>query len=79
MILVDSGAPLSIVNSSWLEGYLKDAKVDDKYVKRWSCARRFRLRKTVYLSKIEVTFPVVLKTDAYDFVKRKIVANLNKF
>ena len=34
MMLIDSGAPKSIVSSIWLEGYLKDTKVSDKDVKR---------------------------------------------
>ena len=30
MMLIDSGAPKSIVSNKWLEGYLKDAKVSDE-------------------------------------------------
>ena len=50
--------------------------MDEENVKRQSCARRFRLRRAVYLSEMEVTIPVVLKTDANYFVKRDIVANV---
>ena len=32
--------------------------------------------KTVYLSEVEVTFPVVMKTDKGDFVKREVVASV---
>ena len=46
-MIIDSRAPVSIVGSSWLEKYLRDAKVDDKEVKKRSCARRFILGKTV--------------------------------
>ena len=34
MMLMDSGAPKSIVSFRWFEGHLKDAKVDEKDVKR---------------------------------------------
>ena len=37
MMLIDSGAPKSIVSSRWFEGYLKDAKLDEKKVKRKGC------------------------------------------
>ena len=49
MMLIDSGAPKSIVSSRWLEGYLRDVKVSNEDIKKGSYARRFRLEKTVYL------------------------------
>ena len=70
MMLIDSGAPKFIVSSRWLEGYLRDAKVSDEDVKKRSCARRFILGKTVYLSEVEVTFPIVLKADENNIVRR---------
>ena len=73
MMLVNSGAPLSIVSSKWFEEYLKDAKVDEEDIERQSCVRRFRLGKTLYMSYMEVTFQVVMKTDC---VKRDIVSNV---
>ena len=60
MMLIDNGVTKSIVSFRWLEGYLQDAKVDEESVKRKSCARRFKIGKTVYLSKIEVTFPLAM-------------------
>ena len=53
MMLIDSGAPKSIVSSRWLEGYLRDGKVSNEDVKKGTCARRFRLGKTVYLCVVE--------------------------
>ena len=76
MILIDSGTPKSIVSSRWLNGYLRDAKVSDEDVKRTSCARHFKLGKRVYVSGVEVEFPMVLKMDENDFVKRRITANV---
>ena len=76
VMFIDSGAPKSIVSSRWLEGYLKDAKVDEENVKRKDCAKRFRMGKTVYLSKTEVTFPIVMKTENDDYVKKIVKANI---
>ena len=61
MMLIDNGALKSIVSYRWLNGYLKNAKVSEEDVKKKSCARKFRMGKTVYLSDTEVTFPIVLK------------------
>ena len=36
MMLVDCGAPKSVVNREWIEGYLKDMKVDESEIKRES-------------------------------------------
>ena len=59
-----------------MEKYVKDAKVDKEEVKRKSCVRRFRLGKTLYISNVEVSFPVVMKMDRNDFIKRDVVANV---
>ena len=40
---------------------LKDAKVDEEDIERWICVGIFRLGKTLYLSYMEVIFPVVMK------------------
>ena len=45
-------------------------------VKKKGCARRFRMGKTVYLSKEEVTFLIVMKTNEDDFLKREVVASI---
>ena len=74
MILIDSGAPKSVVSREWIEGYLKDMKVDEQEVKRKGCYRRFRMGETTYVSEIEMEYPVILKTDKGDFVKRELLA-----
>ena len=33
MMLIDSGAPKSVVSSGWIEGYFKDMKVEVKEIK----------------------------------------------
>ena len=69
MMVIDSGAPVSLVSSAWLENYLKEAKVDDEEVEKSSSNRRFRLGKTLYISVEKVKFPVVMKTDGDNFIK----------
>ena len=76
MMLIDNGAPKSMVSFTRLEGYLQDAKISQEEIKRENCARRFRMGLTVYLSDTRVTFPIVMKTEDKDYVKRNLVANL---
>ena len=52
MMLVDCGAPKSVVSTRWIEGYLKDMKVDESEIERKSCCRRFRMGDTTYVSEI---------------------------
>ena len=74
MILIDSGAPKSVVSKEWIEGYLKDMKVDESEIEKKSCCRRFRMGETTYLSEVEIRFPIVLKTDNGDYMKREVTA-----
>ena len=76
MIVIDSGAPVSLVSSTWLENYLKEAKVDDEEVERSGSNRRFRLGKTLYISVEKVKFPVMMKTDGDDLVKWEVTADV---
>ena len=69
-MIVDSGAPLSIVSSRWLKRYIEEAKVDENVLEYKNCVRRFRLGKTLYLSTSEITFPIVIKVDNNYFIKR---------
>ena len=74
MMLIDSGAPKSVVSKEWIEGYLKDMKVDESEIEKKSCCRRFRMGETTYLSEVEIRFPIVLKTDNGDYMKREVTA-----
>ena len=49
-------------------------KVDESEIKRKSCCRRFRMGETPYLKEIEITFPIVLKTDDGEYMRRKVIA-----
>ena len=48
-------------------------KVDESEIKRKSCCRRFRMGETTYLSEIEIKFPIVLKTDDGEYMRRKVI------
>ena len=65
-----------MVSSAWFQNYLKEAKVDNEEVKKSSSNRRFRLGKTLYVSTEKVKFPIVMKTDRNDFIKREVTANV---
>ena len=56
MMVIDSGAPVSLVSSAWFKQYVKEAKIDDEEIKKSSSARRFRLGKTLYISEQKVQF-----------------------
>ena len=43
MMVIDSGAPVSLVSSTWLKNYLKEFKVDNEEVERSGSNQRFRL------------------------------------
>ena len=49
-------------------------KVDESEIKRKSCCRRFRMGETTYLSEIEITFPIVMKTEDDGYMRRKLIA-----
>ena len=74
MILMDSGAPKSVVSKEWIEGYLNDMKVSEDEIQKKSCYTCFRMGETTYLSEVEIRFPIVLKTDSGDYMKRELTA-----
>ena len=75
-MIVDSGAPMSIVIAGWLEKYLKEMEVDARYIEEKSCNRRFRFGEKVYKSHKEVTIPIVLKFRDEDYVRKNISVNI---
>merc|ERR1712030_82969 len=75
-MIIDSGAPVSLMSSAWFANYIAEAKVDNEEITKSSSNRRFRLGKTPYISTEKVTFPVVIKTDDNDFMKRSVTANV---
>merc|ERR1711905_37234 len=75
-MIIDSGAPVSLLSSTWLRSYMQEAKVSKESIRQASSNRRFRLGKTPYVSTRTVTFPIVMKTDDDDLIKRDVTANV---
>ena len=75
-MIIDSGAPVSLMSSTWFANYIEEAKVENEEILRNSNNRRFILGKTPYVSTKKVTFPVVMKTDGNEFIKREVTANI---
>ena len=73
MMLIDSGAPKSVVSKEWIEAYLKDMKVGGDEIEKKSCCKHFRIGEITYLSEVEIKFPIVLKTDNRDYMKREVI------
>ena len=68
-MIIDSGAPVSLMSSNWFANYIEEAKVENEEIRKSSSNRRFRLGKTPYVSTWKATFPVVMKTDTNDYIK----------
>ena len=73
-MLKNSGAPKSVVSREWIELYLRGMKVDEDEIKKKSCYRIFRIGEATYLIEVEIRFPIVLKTDKEDYIKREVMA-----
>merc|ERR1712114_29241 len=72
-MIVDSGAPVSIATSKWMEKYYKTMGV--KIVEN-ECKRKFRMGENVYMSKKEITLPVRMKTESDDYIRRMITVSI---
>ena len=60
-MIVDSGAPLYIVNERWMKKYIEEKEVSVEELEKTCCDRRFRFGENVYLSNSEIRFPIVIK------------------
>ena len=76
MMMIAKGVKKSVVSREWIREYLEDMKVDNSEIKEKSCCRRFRIGERTYLSEVEVRFPIVLKTDRREDIKREVKANI---
>ena len=72
ILIVDSGAPLSIVSERGLKKYIEKKVVIEKDFQYKNCGRRFRFGENIYISMKEVKFPIVVKVEDGDFVKREV-------
>ena len=75
-MVIDSGAPMSLVSGAWLEKYLKEMKLDGDDVRRMRDDRRFELGRMTYRSTEVVTFPVRMRTDLGGLKDMKVTANI---
>ena len=70
MMLIDSWAPKSVVSKERIEAYLKDTKVSEDEIHKKSCYRWFKMGEMTYLSDVDIRFPIVLKNNTEDYIKR---------
>ena len=75
-MIVDSGAPVSIATSKWMEKYLKTMGVKKEETTENECKRKFRMGENVYLSNREITLPVRMKTENDDYIRRIITVSI---
>ena len=71
-MIVDSGAPVSITTSKWMEKYLKNMEVKKDEITENECKRKFRMGENIYLSNREITLPVRIKTDNGNFMIKMV-------
>ena len=50
--------------------------MDERELKYKNCVRRFRMGKNVYMSTREVRFPIVIRMENDDYIKREVTANI---
>ena len=75
-MVIDSGAPVSLVSSTWLKNYIREAEVEDESIVKASRKKKFRLGKTPYMSTEKATFPIVMETDDEGRIKREVTAHV---
>ena len=75
-MVIDSGAPMSLVSAIWLEEYLKEMELDENDVKRMRDDQSFKLGRTTYRSMEMVRFPVRVRTDLGGLKDLEVTANI---
>ena len=70
-MIVDSGAPVSITTSKWMEKCLKNMEVRKDDITENECMRKFKMDENIHLSNREIRLPVRMKTavNPLDFSK----------
>ena len=76
LMIIDIGTPVSLMRRGWIDGYLKEMKVDKSKVYRQSCVRWFWIGKMLYLREVEKTFPIVMNTLESDYIKREVTTKI---
>ncbi len=75
-MIVDSGAPVSIATSKWMEKYLKEMEVNKDEIKERESNRKFKMGENVYKSNRELTLPVRMRTDDDSFMRKMITISI---
>ena len=75
-MLVDSGAPVLIAPSKWIEKYLKEIELNKDDIIKKEYNRRFKMGENIYLSNKEITLPVRMKTDDHDFIMMMVTESV---
>ena len=65
-MIMDSGAPVLIATSEWMEKYLKNMEVRKEEITENECKRKFIMSENIYLSNREIMIPVRMKTEKDD-------------
>merc|ERR1712089_90541 len=75
-MIVDSGAPVSIATSKWMEKYLSEMEVNRDEITERECNRKFKMGENVYKSNRELTLPVRMRTDDDSFMRKMITISI---
>ena len=75
-MIVDSGAPVLITTSKWMERYLKKMEVKKDKITEKKCNRRFKMGENIYLSDKEIMLPVRMKTYNHDFIMKMMTVSV---
>ena len=75
-MIVDSGAPVSITTSKWMDRYLKNMEVKKDEMTEKECNRKFKMGENVYLSNREIMLPVRMKTENDDYIRKMITVSI---
>ncbi len=75
-MIVDSGAPVSIATSKWMEKNLKNMEGKKGEITGNECKRKFRMGENIYLSRREITLSVRMKTEKDDYIRRMITVSI---
>ena len=75
-IIVDSGTPVSIATSKWIEKCLKDMEVKKDEIMERECNRKFEMGENIYLINKEIKLPVRMKTENDDYIRKMVTVNI---
>ena len=75
-MVLDPGAPVSIVSRDWLRRYLEKVRAGEEDLEKSSDAKRFRLGETVYVSEERMTMPFWMRTETGELMREEVKANI---